>query len=374
MLEVSCVFCGRNYLSLIPHPTKPQRFQHPHRQRFFWLAAFEQVEVPADFFQDGDFVCFHKFDERAVGVFDVRKIARRLAHVERAARIHRERVAFFGAKCFHLGHAHDVETQVNVAEVAPKPVFKNLAWNVSAFGGLEKFDFRVAEQAAERSFAFFGVAQQHPPVAPKTAVYAVQIGEFAGDVVHHRVVAKYFGVEFQGFFHVRHADDGAVHAPRQAGAAFGKPVFGAHHLKIVAPQIFQEKVFAAVGAQGDATLHIHPAFAQVVEASLHIFAFYFGDKNTEVAELGLKGRGHGHAAGVLPDFHAAAALQIQGQNGVAVAWFAAGIGQHQARRGRFFKNRHVHAKVLPIPFEGIVDIGDADADLLDSRDKHFEKG
>ena len=249
---------------------------------------------------------FHKLDECTVGVFDVGKIPCGFAHVETAARIHRKGVTGCRAAFLHLRHANDVETQVDETEITPEAVFKNFPW--IAVKHLHEFDFTFAQEFTESSLAWFAVAQQHAAVPAEATVDTLDIGKNAGDIVSCLVVTQDVAVKGHGFFHVGHADDCAIHTAGIKGQVFGEPVVGAHDFVGIAPGILYKKVLVAIGTFCRVGQDVHTAFAQVVEAGLHVFAFHLGGKNAQIAELWLKRRGHGRAAGVLPNFESAPPL------------------------------------------------------------------
>ena len=77
------------------HLHEAEQFEHPVGEGFGDIAPFPEIDVPPQSLGDGDLVGFHEFDQGAVGILLLGKMAGRLAHVEGLSlrmhiRIHRK--------------------------------------------------------------------------------------------------------------------------------------------------------------------------------------------------------------------------------------------------------------------------------------------
>ena len=71
------------------HPHELEHAHHPVGEGFGDIAAFPEVDVPAQFLGDGDLVGLHEFDQGAVWILHVGEMAGGLAHIEGLAlRVH----------------------------------------------------------------------------------------------------------------------------------------------------------------------------------------------------------------------------------------------------------------------------------------------
>ena len=93
----------------------------------FAFAALFQIKVKSELLENRYFVGFYKFYPIAIGVFDVGKTARSLAHIERIIGIYGERATEFNTTRFERVHTLHIETKVNETPIAPKTVFKYLS-------------------------------------------------------------------------------------------------------------------------------------------------------------------------------------------------------------------------------------------------------
>lgn len=83
------------------HPAKPKHFDDKVRKVFRWV-PLAKVKVPAEFFQDRDFMGFHELDQCSIRIFDVGEVPGGFAHIETVAlvigkTINRKRETTFGA-------------------------------------------------------------------------------------------------------------------------------------------------------------------------------------------------------------------------------------------------------------------------------------
>lgn len=69
---------------------------------------------------------FDKFYQCAIRVLDVRKMTCGLSHIKTIATVHGEWMAKLFAQFSHLIHTLDIKAKVDISQVAPKSVFKDL--------------------------------------------------------------------------------------------------------------------------------------------------------------------------------------------------------------------------------------------------------
>ena len=139
-----------------------------------------------------------------------------------------------------------------------------------------------------------------------------------------------------------------------------------YNFKSISPGIFHKKMLPSIRTRRRIRLNIDTTLAEKIKSGLHIRGFDLADTNAEIAQLRLKGRRDRGPARVLPDLHSSTPKHIERKNGVSGLWLATGIWEHETRFSRFFKNGHIHAEMLAIPFERFVDVAYADANLLNS--------
>ena len=87
---------------------------------------------------------------------------------------------------------------------------------------------------------------------------------------------------------------------------------------------------------------------QKLVAAWHVSRLYLHDIDAEVAHKWFKISRLWRSAGVLPDFESAPAPHVERQYGMAAAWLAPRVGQHELGLRRLFKNRHIEAEMLPL--------------------------
>ena len=314
---------------------------------------------------------FDKLDQRAVGIFDVGEMAGSFAHVEGVAfgaAVDREGVPPVGADDAQGIHAHDVEAEVNEAEIAPKAVLEDLAGR--AVGHLDQFDHRAPQHAAERPLARIGMRERHAAEVVLSARQAGQIAELPAFVVQHLVVAQDARIHAAGPFDIADADRGAVDTTGQV-ACLVKPIVGRNYLQQIAVGVLQEEMQLPIGAGGRTPEQVELGGAEFLVSGGHVAGFELGDRQAQIAELNIESSRLWSAAGVLPDLESAAALGVDRQHGVAFLWLVVGVGQHQVGFGRFVEDRDVHSEVPAVPGPGVVHARNADTHLLNAADDGF---
>jgi hypothetical protein len=90
-----------------------------------------------------------------------------------------------------------------------------------------------------------------------------------------------------------------------------------------------------------------------------------------VASRDVERGGAGFALGILPDFKAAAALEVDCDAGVTFLRLAASVGQHPFSYSVVFENTYVGSKMVDVPLPAFVEILAAYADLLDASYVEF---
>lgn len=102
---------------------------------------------------------FDKFDECAIGVFNIGEVPGSFSHIK-CATVNREGKSLFAASLTQCLHADHVKAQMNKAHIAPEPVFKNFPRR-TAFC-LHEFNCVTAQQWRKRSAAWCGMSEQYP--------------------------------------------------------------------------------------------------------------------------------------------------------------------------------------------------------------------
>ncbi len=248
------------------HSVQPHRLEHPIWQ---WFARFTlaKVEVPTDFFQNGQFMGLHELNQRAVRVFDVAETPSGFAHVETVVAVNSEGVAIFLTKLLHGSHSCDVEAEVDIPKVAPKTVLKNLA-GVAVFH-LDELYLIASQQFGKSSLMWFTVPKQNPPHGFVASRQTSQVFEAASFIINHLVEAQYFFVKNQRFVNIGNAKHTAENAAHRA-FALRKPAITLHDFNQVAVGIVEEKMLLTSWVSGDFSEYLRPFLYQKLMRCSHI--------------------------------------------------------------------------------------------------------
>src|SRR5262249_21485605 len=201
-------------------------------------------------------------------------------------------------------------------------------------------------------------------------------------VVEDPVEAKQIAIDGKRALDVGDADQAAAQAARDgrrrraeadpvAGGfdpvAVGEPVAAPDHLQQVAPWVAHPEMRVARGIAPHRA-DPDPGIGESLVRERHVLGLDPGAQHAEGAQLDLEaGRLRG-PAGELPDLAAAAAVEVDRQNGAPAVDGAAGVPGHQAGGSGLVENADVHPKPAAVPGEDERRVGDAEADLLDAGD------
>lgn len=144
------------------HAVQPQELEDPFREWLFWGAIFE-VQIPAHFFPDRQFMGLYKLDERAVWVFDVAEATGGIAHIKRVFAVNGKVIPMVLALLLQLIHPFYIEAEMDKPQIAPVTVAKYLLG--IPVQRLNEFYFAGAKQLTKGSPARLAVAKQHSAVA-----------------------------------------------------------------------------------------------------------------------------------------------------------------------------------------------------------------
>ena len=138
-------------------------------------------------------------------------------------------------------------------------------------------------------------------------------------------------------------------------------------------RVFQIKVLASVrpdvhGPQrGDAPPRV------LGTHRVRVLALDFANENACVPQLTFKGSRLRFSACELPNLHPSTSPHVQRQRRVTGMHFASGVSCHQGGLRSLLKHPNVNPKCVTIPLPRLVNVRNADADLLDAAD-HFCHG
>jgi hypothetical protein len=101
---------------------------------------------------------------------------------------------------------------------------------------------------------------------------------------------------------------------------------------------------------------------------LSIHAFDLANENPGVTQLSFKRSGLWFSACELPNLHASTAAHVKGKRSMSRMDLSTCVSGHQSSFCCFFEHAHIDAKSLPVPCPSFVNIGDANANLLNATD------
>ena len=132
--------------------------------------------------------------------------------------------------------------------------------------------------------------------------------------------------------------------------------------------VFQVKVLASVWTLVHRTQAGNAPTGMFGMHGLSIHAFDLANENPRVAELTLKFRRLWFPAGELPNLHACTSAHVKGKRGMSRMDLPPCVAGHQGCFCCFFEHADIDAKGFPIPCPCFVNVGDANADLLNAAD------
>ena len=230
-----------------------------------------EVDAKSKFCDDWHIIGLHKFDEVAVGVFDVGEMSRCAAHVEYlrfrfvclGVGVGGEGTAFGFAILFEFLHIADVVANLDESRVAPEVRLKVVNLARLTLGSVDELDelyLALVEEVAERAFALLRVTEKDAAELVVAAVDACKIFKDIGLVVEYGVVAEDVFVKVNRPVHIRYTDNCAVHTA-DFGFGLAECDVALYYFKEVAEWVFHKEVILA-----------REVFAETGEQQLGCFA------------------------------------------------------------------------------------------------------